>query len=165
MLVFWAATPCGLVRPDSVTSHKTALCSSIGLELQRTNSACLHRTQKFCSTNTAEVYEGQDRPSARLSRCLNRALLGWVWADSPPDHEIPLFSISTSANPVAAEPLPAVRLSPIAPMTSMSPGRRRCTLVGRVSDRPPGDPDPVLQGNGVSSNTGSWNLLCKTCSQ
>lgn len=80
---------------------------------------------------------------------------------SPPDHDIPLFSIANSTNPAAAVPVPAVRLSPIAPTTSMSPGRRRWTLVGRVADRAPGDSGPVSQGNGESSGTGSWNLLCK----
>jgi hypothetical protein len=70
MLVFWVLTPCELVGPDGVTTHKTNIGDHImlfdrfetSMKRQRTNSLCLH-----CYTNTAKVYEGQDRPWVRLS--------------------------------------------------------------------------------------------------
>jgi hypothetical protein len=100
-------------------------------------------------------------PAADTDCCHSRERVERLIVDSPPDHDIPLFSIISSAKFAAAVAEPAVRLSPIAPMTSISPGQRRCTLVGRVAERAPGDPGAVSHGNGMSSGTGSWNLLWK----
>lgn len=65
----------------------------------------------------------------------------------PMDQDMPLFSVLTWNRLEAAAPLPAVRLSPRAATTSMSPGRSLWTLRGGVGERCPS----TLQGNLVSA--------------
>uniref|UniRef100_A0A1B0APP0 Uncharacterized protein n=1 Tax=Glossina palpalis gambiensis TaxID=67801 RepID=A0A1B0APP0_9MUSC len=56
----------------------------------------------------------------------------------PPDQDFPRFSVETCKIFVAKIPLPAVNESPIAPTISISPGRKRCTLLGTCKLRAPG---------------------------
>lgn len=71
--------------------------------------------------------------------------------------ESPLFSVATWNIFVAKPPLPAVKLSPIAPTISISPGRSWCTDVGGVALLLPG---PLTsQKNGSSL----LNCFCNFC--
>lgn len=74
----------------------------------------------------------------------------------PIDHDTPLFSVITCNMLVARAPLPAVNESPIAPITSMSPGRSRCTEVGVCWLRAPG-PFGSQKKAAVSGN-GFWTF-------
>lgn len=76
----------------------------------------------------------------------------------PIDHETPLFSMKTCSILVANAPLPAVNESPIAATTSMSPGRRRCTVSGMLALRAPA-PFLVSQKNSVVLASG----FCTFC--
>lgn len=60
----------------------------------------------------------------------------------PPDAETPLFSTKTCITLSAKIPAPAVSESPIAPITSMSPGLNLWTETGTSADRPPTICDP-----------------------
>lgn len=76
----------------------------------------------------------------------------------PIDHDTPLFSITTCSIFVASAPLPAVSESPMAPITSISPGRNLWTDTGGVALRRPG---PFgSQKNSWSDGNGFWTF-CK----
>uniref|UniRef100_A0A1A9VBJ0 Uncharacterized protein n=1 Tax=Glossina austeni TaxID=7395 RepID=A0A1A9VBJ0_GLOAU len=51
----------------------------------------------------------------------------------PPDQDFPRFSVETCKIVVAKIPLPAVNESPIAPIISISPGRKRSSLISNKS--------------------------------
>jgi hypothetical protein len=63
----------------------------------------------------------------------------------------PLFSINDMKGVMAVAPIPAVKLSPIAATTSMSPGISLCTLVGLFED---------LKDRGEGHGKGPVSLNC-----
>lgn len=70
----------------------------------------------------------------------------------PMVQDSPLFSVATWTIWVAKPPFPAVKLSPIAPTMSISPGRNWCTDVGGVR--------LLLPGPLTSQKKGSAKLNC-----
>lgn len=65
----------------------------------------------------------------------------------PAHHDIPRYSIIVPNAHSSMAPFPAINESPIAPMTSMSPGLNLWTLVGFVDDLP--KDVKFLQGNAI----------------
>lgn len=73
----------------------------------------------------------------------------------PPSALTPLFSTITWNKLFAKTPAPAVKESPIAAITSMSPGRSLCTETGTSCDLPP----EIYRQNTLSLQTNE----CHTC--
>lgn len=67
----------------------------------------------------------------------------------PAAQDTPRYSINVPMANSSRAPLPATRLSPMAPTTSMSPGRSLCTFVGRVTLLPRPVEVMFLHGKGI----------------
>lgn len=77
----------------------------------------------------------------------------------PAAQDTPRYSINVPMAYSSSAPFPATRLSPMAPTTSMSPGRSLCTLVGRTVLLPsPGDV-MFLHGNGIDPENDGCLLI------
>lgn len=77
----------------------------------------------------------------------------------PAAQDTPRYSISVPIANSSRAPLPATRLSPMAPTTSMSPGRSLWTLVGLTALLPsPGDV-MFLHGNGIDPGNDGCLLM------
>lgn len=90
---------------------------------------------------------------------VNQRYYSYIIFILPIHQDIPLFSIIVPKAQSSMAPFPATNESPMAAITSISPGLSLCTLVGFTIDLP--TPNLVLfaQGKGISLGKGCWSLL------